>query len=125
MIPFFAAGMALLMSASVDLSKETPCVRTIFEKVDYIVCRFDPKLDDIRLFHANDKGATYRHFNRLKSELVGEGETLIFAMNAGMYDRARNPMAMASRRRPIQIKDREIFIYSLTVFFMFLMREQQ
>lgn len=66
------------------------CAAIVRKGVDYVVCRFDPARDDIRLFWANGAGEPYGHFNVVNEALAEQGEHLVFAMNAGMYHRDRS-----------------------------------
>ena len=59
---------------------------------DYTLCTFVVAEHDIRLFHSDAEGAPYFQFNTLERELDEQGETLIFAMNGGMYHDDRRPV---------------------------------
>jgi len=61
------------------------CGRELFEAKSYIVCRADPRRDDIRLFLHDEQGRAYKRFAPLNVALAKRQETLAFAMNAGMY----------------------------------------
>lgn len=58
----------------------------------YTVCTFDTARDDIRLFYAREDGTPYLQFDALAAALAAEGETLVFAMNGGMYHDDRRPV---------------------------------
>ncbi|MEL7103286.1 MAG: phosphodiester glycosidase family protein, partial [Pseudomonadota bacterium] len=58
----------------------------------YSVCSFTVVEHDIRLFHSDAEGAPFFQFNTLERELDEQGETLIFAMNGGMYHEDRRPV---------------------------------
>lgn len=58
----------------------------------YTVCMFDTGKHDIRLFHSDAANAPFLQFNTLVRELDEQGETLIFAMNGGMYHDDRRPV---------------------------------
>lgn len=58
----------------------------------YTLCSFVVTEHDIRLFHSDAEGAPYFQFNTLERELDEQGETLIFAMNGGMYHEDRRPV---------------------------------
>ena len=60
----------------------------------YAACVFNPPTDDIRLFLKGADGVPYAEFSRLKSALDAQQETLVFAMNAGMYHRDRTPVGL-------------------------------
>jgi uncharacterized protein YigE (DUF2233 family) len=83
----FAAAPAASANAS-------GCASLTFENADYIVCRFDPDLDDIRIFLADAGQEPFKHFSRLEDSLNSKGETLRFAMNAGMYRPDRSPVGL-------------------------------
>ena len=69
------------------------CGERKYAGADYIVCRFSAN-DDIRLFLNDDAGAPYGHFNFLNGALAEGDETLVFAMNAGMYHEDRSPVGL-------------------------------
>jgi uncharacterized protein YigE (DUF2233 family) len=64
------------------------------EGAAYTVCDFDARKSDIRLFLRNEGGETYGSFGRLADGLANKGETLVFAMNAGMYAEDRAPVGL-------------------------------
>jgi uncharacterized protein YigE (DUF2233 family) len=69
------------------------CDHTIHNETKYVVCAFTGDAD-LRLF-LNDKTAEpYRHFNFVNDALSESGETLAFAMNAGMYHEDRSPVGL-------------------------------
>lgn len=70
------------------------CVEAARKDIDYVVCRFDPKADDIRLFLNDGSGKPYGHFNFVKDALAAQGARLVFAMNAGMYHEDRRPVGL-------------------------------
>src|SRR5512138_3330992 len=72
----------------------TSCEALTAEDDHFLVCRFDPRRDEIRLFLRDGQGEYYRHFRRLQSALEEGGETLRFAMNAGMYHDDRSPVGL-------------------------------
>ncbi len=70
------------------------CEATKYKDADFVVCRFDPAIHDIRLFLNDEDGEPYRHFNWVKEALAERNETLLFAMNAGMYHEDRKPVGL-------------------------------
>ena len=58
----------------------------------YSVCSYRIAEHDIRLFHSDASGTPFFQFNTLERELDEQGETLIFAMNGGMYHEDRRPV---------------------------------
>ena len=71
-----------------------PCEQTSYRDAAYVVCRFDPQQSHIRLFLNNAQGEPYGHFNWVSEALAAKGETLAFAMNAGMYHESREPVGL-------------------------------
>lgn len=68
------------------------CETVARENAEFVVCRFDPGVHDIRLFLNNDEGEPFGHFNWVNDALAKKGERLAFAMNAGMYHEDRSPV---------------------------------
>jgi uncharacterized protein YigE (DUF2233 family) len=71
-----------------------PCETIDDAGKSYVVCTFDARKAAIRLFMRDDKGDVYGSFAKLDSALQSRGETLIFAMNAGMYDEDNVPVGL-------------------------------
>lgn len=68
------------------------CRDTSFDGASYTLCEVALG-EDLRLFHSGPDGA-YGSFTRLNAALEGEGKTLGFAMNAGMYHRDLAPVGL-------------------------------
>ncbi len=60
----------------------------------YTVCSVDLETEDLRLFLRNDNGGIYGSFNAINRALGDGGNTLGFAMNAGMYHEDRAPVGL-------------------------------
>ena len=83
-----------------------PCAPMNFDGAGYVVCAFDVRRDDIRLYLADAGRKPYGNFTALARRLKAHGRMLRFAMNAGMYRRrplagrplCRGRQAPASRR---------------------------
>lgn len=88
------AVLAAAGTATAQAADGAPCRAVNYRGHGYVACAFAPGEDDIRLFHADAAGAPYRHFSRLKEALARRGETLVFAMNAGMYDEDNAPIGL-------------------------------
>lgn len=71
---------------------ETNCYAVEHRGDLYTICAFDTSTDDIRLFHKDADGVPYFQFSTLERELDEQGETLVFAMNGGMYHEDRRPV---------------------------------
>lgn len=97
---FFFAGWATTAVAS-------PCSRQEFSSNDYVVCAADPS--KLRLFWRNGAGEAYRNFAALADALDQNGQKLIFALNAGMYQPDFSPLGLhiedGSELRPPQLKN--------------------
>jgi len=79
---------------SMQLPESSYCSRESFEGKSYIICRANPKYDDIRLFLHNEQGKAYKRFAPLNTMLAQKGEKLAFAMNAGMYNADYNAVGL-------------------------------
>ena len=89
------ADRAFAQSAASDptaAASAQGCGAVNHETVDYVVCRFDPAVHDIRLFLNNEEGEPFGQFNWVNEALAKDGERLAFAMNAGMYHEDRSPV---------------------------------
>ena len=64
----------------------------------YSVCRVDPATEDIRLFLNGPSGAPFGNFSPIADLLAANGETLVMAMNGGMYHRDRTPVGLYVER---------------------------
>jgi uncharacterized protein YigE (DUF2233 family) len=58
----------------------------------YTVCRFDPKTTKLEIRDADADGQPYRYFSALQRDVEAKGNTLSFAMNAGMFDTQGRPI---------------------------------
>lgn len=68
------------------------CRDTSFDGASYTLCEVT-LADDLRLFHSGPDGA-YGSFRAVNQALEGQGQTLGFAMNAGMYHRDLDPVGL-------------------------------
>ena len=68
------------------------CRDTRFDGASYTLCEVALS-EDLRLFHSGPDGA-YGSFNNLNAALDAAGQTLDFAMNAGMYHRDLAPVGL-------------------------------
>lgn len=72
----------------------SPCQDLEDAGASYTVCTFDTRSDAIRLFLADEKNEVFGSFSALSSALARKGETLAFAMNAGMYGEDHRPIGL-------------------------------
>ena len=75
-------GVAVPACAS-DIAPACQDIRYI--KTSFTVCKFSAKPSSIRTFLNDDKGKPYGNFSALGNALSAKKQTLIFAMNGGMY----------------------------------------
>ncbi|HEV7333265.1 MAG TPA: phosphodiester glycosidase family protein [Flavisolibacter sp.] len=61
---------------------------------NYISYEVDLEKQDLELYWKDDNGQPFRSIGRLKAWLEGKGQTLVFAMNAGMYKRGNTPQGL-------------------------------
>jgi len=61
-----------------------------FQGRHYIACKFNPKRYLVEMFNRNDRGDVYT----FQSLLARKSHTLIFAMNAGMYEKDLSPVGL-------------------------------
>ena len=71
---------------------EQACASVSHKGDAYTVCTFSMSEHGVRLFHSDAEGEAYRQFNALERELDEQGQSLIFAMNGGMYHEDRSPV---------------------------------
>lgn len=75
-----------LLAATLSGARAAPCANVDDAGVSYTVCEFDIRKASLQLFLRDASGEIYGGFSRLADTLAQNGETLAFAMNAGMYD---------------------------------------
>lgn len=94
-MPFLAAAALLLVgcqTAPVAMAGEGPCKPYRHADRDYTVCTVDPREQRLELFWKDDNDRPYGSFRHLVERL--EPGRLVFAMNAGMYDRDLAPVGL-------------------------------
>ena len=88
-------GLVLVAVAATGGAAEAEACRNAqFERARYIVCTFDPGRDDVRLYWRGADGRAFRTFGALSRALQGQGRTLRFAMNGGMYEDDFSPVGL-------------------------------
>lgn len=88
-------GGAALLAACDPIASQEPgeyCRALEHKSSPYTVCTFNAARDDIRLFLTDEDGAQYLQFETLAEDLSADGQTLVFAMNGGMYHEDRRPV---------------------------------
>ena len=69
------------------------CRDMVHDGQGYAICEVAAGAD-LRLFHTAPDAAVYGSFARIDEALAGTGQSLVFAMNAGMYHSDRAPVGL-------------------------------
>jgi uncharacterized protein YigE (DUF2233 family) len=86
-------SLILLLGMIPHLAFASACRDVTFESSSYTVC--DVTLnEDLRLFHAPTDGSPYGSFSAVNDALADQGQSLDFAMNAGMFHPDRAPVGL-------------------------------
>ena len=113
-----ACALALAGCEAAEQPREAPgataeaqaghCTVRAFEETRFTVCRYDARAHRIELVVDGDSGPL-RSFEALERHLGERMGSLLFAMNAGMYDAAGRPIGLyveqAERQRRINLRD--------------------
>jgi uncharacterized protein YigE (DUF2233 family) len=68
------------------------CRNESFAGKSYTICEVDPQAETLRLFLYKTDGQPFGYFGPIDTALQEKGQTLGFAMNAGMYHEDRAPV---------------------------------
>jgi uncharacterized protein YigE (DUF2233 family) len=93
------AVLIALFGFGASASASVPCTARNFDSAKFTVCAFNPRHDDIRLFWSGDDGRPYGSLAALADALKAKGETLAFAMNAGMFKQDQSPVGLYVEKR--------------------------
>ena len=91
---FFLAAVFGALFVAPLAAGAAPCQDIDEAGASYTVCDFDARRATIRLFLSDAKGGIYGGFSSVEAALGETGETLAFAMNAGMYNEDREPIGL-------------------------------
>lgn len=86
-----AAALFLLPRMS---DRDAPCAVREFETSRFIVCTYDARRQDMRLYSRAPTGGYLRSFEAVERELGAEATRVRFAMNAGMFNEAGAPIGL-------------------------------
>lgn len=75
-------------------TRNAPCEVREFESSRFIVCTFDARRQDMRLYSRASGGGYLRSFEALQTELGEQSHNVRFAMNAGMFNDAGAPIGL-------------------------------
>jgi uncharacterized protein YigE (DUF2233 family) len=84
--------LAFVLALFVAQSADAACRDMVFEDVPYTVCEAKSG-DDLRLFLNGDAGP-YGGFSGVDAALAPQGQSLAFAMNAGMFQPDLSPVGL-------------------------------
>lgn len=76
------------------LAAPPPCRAVTHERNVYAVCEVDLQMQTIQVFWKRADGAPHAHLNALPQSLDKRAGQLIFATNAGMFDRTYKPVGL-------------------------------
>lgn len=86
------AALLIFLTCIGSTAFAVDCENIEFEGNRYAVCEIDAANADLRLFLRDDAGEVLGQFSTVNKLLKESGETLAFAMNAGMYHADRAPV---------------------------------
>lgn len=86
------AALVLCLSLTPGVAGAADCRDITFDGAAYTICEVTLG-EDLRLFHSGPDG-DYGSFRKLNDSLASQGQTLGFAMNAGMYHRDLSPVGL-------------------------------
>ena len=92
MMRLFFTVFAVLLTAQAAAAAQ--CAPREFEGAAYTVCRIDLTTETLALYNLDRSGEPYGSFSALQAGLASEGKSLVFAMNAGMYDDSLKPIGL-------------------------------
>jgi uncharacterized protein YigE (DUF2233 family) len=72
--------------------RSRPCETIIYRHSEFVVCTIDTRQFELTLFSTDDAGVPYGGFRRLTED--PKAASLIFAMNAGMFDQDLRPIGL-------------------------------
>lgn len=75
-------------------TRDAPCAIHEFEGSRFIVCMYDARRQDMRLYSRAPTGGYLRSFESLQAVLGSEARNVRFAMNAGMYGETGAPIGL-------------------------------
>jgi uncharacterized protein YigE (DUF2233 family) len=94
-----AAMTVLLCLAFCATPALAACAPKSFDGAKFTVCAFDPHRDAIRLFLAGPDDKPYGSLAALAAALKAKGQSLTFAMNAGMFKEDQSPVGLYVENR--------------------------
>ena len=77
-----------------DETSKIDCQQITYRNQDFDIVKIDLRKTDVHFFWKNKKRQLIRSLENLKKETETDGKELLFATNAGMYQRDRNPQGL-------------------------------
>lgn len=84
--------LALVLALFAGPAMAVTCENALFEGLSYTTCTVDPATERLELFLYDDMGMPYGDFASL--EQAYQGQSIPFAMNAGMYQPDQSPVGL-------------------------------
>ena len=88
-----AIALLTALCALATMAHAVDCRGLSYDGNRYTICEVDTSREDLRLFLRDDKGMPLGQFSAIEKALP-DGQTLAFAMNAGMYHADRSPVGL-------------------------------
>jgi uncharacterized protein YigE (DUF2233 family) len=85
---------ALLAGVGTAPAQALDCREVTHDGILYAICEVDPTRQRLELFLNDATDRPYGHFSAIEDMLAAQGQTLGFAMNAGMYHTDRRPVGL-------------------------------
>jgi len=85
---------ALLAGIATAPAHALDCREVTHDGILYAICEVDPATERLELFLNDATDRPYGHFSAIEEALTAQGQTLAFAMNAGMYHTDRRPVGL-------------------------------
>jgi uncharacterized protein YigE (DUF2233 family) len=86
--------LALLLALCAMRVDAVECATAKVRDREYTTCRVASRTESLRLYHADEQGRCHGSFERLRESLGAGGQTLLFAMNAGMFHADCRPVGL-------------------------------
>lgn len=87
----FSSG---LIPARATVPSPEPCTIDRYNGMDFVVCETTHASKGVSLAWADPDRKPYRSFSNLQNALNAKGKTILFAMNAGMFDERYAPVGL-------------------------------
>jgi uncharacterized protein YigE (DUF2233 family) len=87
-------GLVLVLVLASGNARTVECASNILNAGTVTVCRVDLFHERLQLFWRDGSGQPYGQFSALRDSLAKRGQTLEFAMNAGMYRPDLSPVGL-------------------------------